>query len=217
MAVILNIPSFYAGKVSSDKEGELIDTSTLTSKNETLNKYGSKIYIMESSYTEGLSSLATVVERWGGITVDNNYIGDSTLKYGINMTNWSEQNVNTGILFFTPIEMENNKLIFVFNCAYSSGINPNLNIHLISAIGNTKEEILSNLQAKIDAQNYDLTQSFTFSDSSSLTDVLIEVKGISEGNYYLYIDGTQKADNSNFTFVNVRYINWGDKFNAEKV
>lgn len=217
MAVILNIPSFYAGEANSDKEGELIDTSALTSKNETLNKYGSKIYIIESSYTEGLSSLATVVERWGGITVDNNYIGDSTLKYGINMANWSEQNISTGILFFTPIGIENNKLIFVFNCACSSGMNPSLNIHLISAVGDTEEEIISNLQAKIDAQNYDLTESFTFSGSSSLTDVLIEVNGISEGNYYLYIDGTQKGDNSNFTFVNVRYINWGDKFNAEEV
>lgn len=210
MAVILNIPSFYAsGEANPDITGELIDTSTFTSKDETLNKYGSKIYIMESSYTEGLSSLATVVERWGGTTVNNNYIGDSTLKYGINCANWSEQNVNTGILFFTPIGIENNKLIFVFNCACSSWLNPTLNIHLISAVGDTEEEILSNLQAKIDAQNYDLTQAFTFSGSSSLIDVLIEVNGISEGNYYLYIDGTQKADNSNFTFVNVKYINWG--------
>ena len=217
MAVILNIPSFYEGGANSDKEGELIDTSTLTSKDETLNKYGSKIYIMESSYTEGLSSLATVVERWGGTTVDNNYIGNSSSKYGINMANGSEQNIDTSILFFTPVKIENNKLIFIFNCACNSLTNSNLNIHLISAIGDTEEEIISNLQAKIDAQNYDLTQAFTFSGSSSLTDVLVEVNGFSKGNYYLYIDGTQKADNSNLTFINIRYINWGVKINAEEI
>lgn len=190
------------------KEGSLLNTSSFTTKEETLNTYGNSIYILESSYTEGLSSLSTAVERWGGISSTNNYIGDASQKYGINMSNWSEQSANTGILFFTPMDLISGKMILALNCYCSSWMNPSLNLHLISAIGDSEEEILTNIQDKINAENYDLTYNFTYAGSSSLTDVLLEVKNIIAGTYYLYIDGTAKADNSNFTYIDVRYINF---------
>ena len=196
------------GGGSEIREGSLLNTSSFTSKEETLNTYGESIYIKESSYTEGLSSLSTVVERWGGISVGNNYIGDESQKYGINMANWSESSVNTGILFFTPLDLVSGEMIFGLNCYCSSWMSPSLNLHLISAIGDSEEEILTNIQDKINSENYDLTYNFTYAGSSSLKDVLLEVKNIVAGTYYLYIDGTVKSDNSNFTYIDVRYINF---------
>ena len=207
---IFGVQGTYDGGGSGGeiKEGSLLNTSSFTTKEETLNTYGNSIYILESSYTEGLSSLSTAVERWGGISSTNNYIGDASQKYGINMSNWSEQSANTGILFFTPMDLISGKMILALNCYCSSWMNPSLNLHLISAIGDSEEEILTNIQDKINAENYDLTYNFTYAGSSSLTDVLLEVKNIIAGTYYLYIDGTAKADNSNFTYIDVRYINF---------
>ena len=190
------------------REGSLLNTSSFTSKEETLNTYGASIYISESSYTEGLLSLSAAIERWGGISRGDNYIGDESQKYGINMANWSESSVNTGILFFTPLDLISGKIILGLNCYCSSWMSPSLNLHLISAIGDSEEEILTNIQNKINSENYDLTYNFTYAGSSSLKDVLLEVKNIVAGTYYLYIDGTVKSDNSNFTYVNVRYINF---------
>lgn len=196
------------GGGSEIREGSLLNTSSFTSKEETLNTYGASIYIKESSYTEGISSLLTVVERWGGVSRGDNYIGDESKKYGIDMANWSESSVNTGILFFTPLDLVSGDMILGLNCYCSSWMSPSLNLHLISAIGDSEEEILTNIQDKINSENYDLTQNFTYAGSSSLTDVLLEVKNIVAGTYYLYIDGTVKSDNSNFTYINVRYINF---------
>ena len=196
------------GGGSEIREGSLLNTSSFTSKEETLNTYGESVYISESSYTEGLLSLSAAIERWGGISRGNNYIGDESKKYGIDMANWSESSINTGILFFTPLDLVSGDMILGLNCYCSSWMSPSLNLHLISAIGDSEEEILTNIWDKINAENYDLTHNFTYAGSSSLTDVLLEVKNIVAGTYYLYIDGTVKSDNSNFTYINVRYINF---------
>ena len=205
---IFGVTGSYSGGGSDIREGNLLNTSSFTSRDETLSTYGSSLYIHESTYAGGLSSLATVVERWGGVSSNNNYIGDSTQKYGINMANWSESNASTGLLFFTPLDLVSGQMILALNCYCSSWMNPSLKAHLISAIGDTDEEILSNIQSKIDSENYDLTHSFTYAGSSSLTDVLLEINGVVTGTYYLYIDGTVKADNSSFSYVNVHYVNF---------
>lgn len=200
--------TFDGGGGGEIREGSLLNTSSFTSKEETLNTYGASIYISESSYTEGLLSLSAVVERWGGLSRGDNYIGDESKKYGIDMANWSESSINTGILFFTPLDLISGKIILGLNCYCSSWMSPSLSLHLISAIGNSEEEILTNIWDKINAKNYDLTHNFTYAGSSSLTDVLLEVKNIVAGTYYLYIEGTVKSDNSNFTYIDVRYINF---------
>ena len=206
---IFGVQGIYDGGGGSEiREGSLLNTSSFTSKEETLNTYGASIYISESSYTEGLLSLSAAIERWGGISRGDNYIGDESKKYGIDMANWSESSVNTGILFFTPLDLVSGDMILGLNCYCSSWMSPSLSLHLISAIGDSEEEILTNIQDKINAENYDLTHNFTYAGSSSLTDVLLEVKNIVAGTYYLYIDGTVKSDNSNFTYINVRYINF---------
>lgn len=200
--------TFNGGGGSEIREGSLLNTSSFTSKEETLNTYGESVYISESSYTEGLLSLSAAIERWGGISRGDNYIGDESKKYGIDMANWSESSINTGILFFTPLDLISGKIILGLNCYCSSWMSPSLSLHLISAIGDSEEEILTNIWDKINAENYDLTHNFTYAGSSSLTDVLLEVKNIVAGTYYLYIDGTVKSDNSNFTYIDVRYINF---------
>ena len=201
--------TFNGGGGSSEiREGSLLNTSSFTSKEETLNTYGESVYISESSYTEGLLSLSAAIERWGGISRGDNYIGDESKKYGIDMANWSESSINTGILFFTPLDLVSGDMILGLNCYCSSWMSPSLNLHLISAIGDSEEEILTNIQDKINSENYDLTHNFIYAGSSSLTDVLLEVKNIVAGTYYLYIDGTVKSDNSNFTYIDVRYINF---------
>ena len=206
---IFGVQGIYDGGGGSEiREGSLLNTSSFTSKEETLNTYGASIYISESSYTEGLLSLSAAIERWGGISRGDNYIGDESKKYGIDMANWSESSVNTGILFFTPLDLVSGDMILGLNCYCSSWMSPSLSLHLISAIGDSEEEILTNIQDKINAENYDLTHNFTYAGSSSLTDVLLEVKNIVAGTYYLYIDGTVKSDNSNFTYIDVRYINF---------
>ena len=205
---IFGVQGTYDGGGGEIREGSLLNTSSFTSKEETLNTYGESIYVSESSYTEGLLSLSAAIERWGGISRNDNYIGDESKKYGIDMANWSESSINTGILFFTPLDLVSGKIIFGLNCYCSSWMSPSLRLHLISAIGDSEEEILTNIWDKINAENYDLTHNFTYAGSSSLTDVLLEVKNIVAGTYYLYIDGTVKSDNSNFTYIDVRYINF---------
>ena len=165
--------TFNGGGGSEIREGSLLNTSSFTSKEETLNTYGESIYISEASYTEGLLSLSAAVERWGGVSRGENYIGDASQKYGIVMSNWSEQSGSTGILFFTPMDLISGEMILTLNCFCSSWMNPSLNLHLISAIGDSEEEILTNIWDKINAENYDLTYNFTYAGSSSLKDVLL--------------------------------------------
>lgn len=208
---IFGVSGSYSGGSSPVKKETLINTSAFTTKQETLDNYGTSIYINESTYEAGLSTLSDTVARWGGISSTNNYIGDSSLKYGINVANWSEASTTTtatGILFFTPVDLVSGTLLLSLNCYCASWMNPTLKIHLISAVGNTEAEIIAAIQDKITAENYDLTKSFTFAGSSSLTDVFVEIKNSVAGTYYIYIDGTVKADNSNFTYINLGYINF---------
>lgn len=97
-------------------------------------------------------NLSDLVNHWGGVEVSNNFIGDASQKYGIYMTNWTEQDTKTSILFTTPIDLIAGELLITLNCNINSWMNQTMNINLMTATGETEAEILSSLKEKISAE-----------------------------------------------------------------
>lgn len=185
------------------KEAVLLDTNTFTSKQETVSAYGDTVYIYESTSEVTLQKFSDVIEKWGGISGTNNFIGDTSAKYGIAMSNWSENEASTGILFTVPLELRTGKLLITMNASLSSWMNQNLHMNLIKSDGTIAD--LSNKITDGDfAYNFDLV----FAGSASLKDQIVNCGNVITGNYYLYISGTEKADNSNFTYNKIEYLNY---------
>lgn len=186
---------------SSVKESILLDSSGSTSKNDTLTAYGSSVYIYESSDSAVLS-LSEVVEKWGGVDAQNSYIGDETTLYGINVGNWTSTDCSTGILFASSLALNAGKVLVTVNASLSNWINQTLHIRLIAA------NDLESAKAKILASDFAYTSTFVFTGNTSLRDNIISMGTVEAGTYYLYIDGTAKSDNSNFTYNKIEYLNY---------
>lgn len=200
---ILEIPQ--TNTVTSVNTVTLLDTSHFTSKEETLNVYGNYIYLCEDPET-GFVTLDSIVEKWGGVTATNNYIQNEPGKYGICVSNWTESNVNTQILFAEPIVFKTSLAIFELNCFLSDWITQTLHLHLIAVSATNQNEILEEITQKINSEEYAYTKTFAIGGAYSLKDILIKCENIPDGTYYLVIDGTTKGDNSNFTYVKLSYI-----------
>ena len=87
-------------------------------------------------------------------------------------------------------------------------MNQTMNINFMTASGDTEEEILTSLKDKIAAENYDKTITTTYAGSSSLKDTTIVSSMETAGNYYMYITGFKKADNSAFNLITIKTINF---------
>ena len=184
----------------------LLDTTTSTSKQDTIDNWSSKVLIKDGNLE--WMNLSDLVNHWGGVEASNNFIGDASQKYGIYMTNWTEQDTKTSILFTTPIDLIAGELLITLNCNISSWMNQTMNINLMTATGETEAEILSSLKEKISAENYDKVITTTYVGSSSLKDTtMIETIGTA-GRYYMYITGFKKADNSAFNLISIKTINF---------
>lgn len=188
---------------STVKESTLLDTNAFTSKQETVSAYGETVYIYESTSADTLQKYADVIEKWGGVSSTNNFVGDASAKYGIAVSNWSENEAGTGILFASPLELRTGKLLITINASLSSWMNQNLHLNLIKSDGT-----VSDLSSKITDGNFSYTIDFVFAGSASLKDQIINCGSINAGTYYLYISGTEKADNSNFSYNKVEYLNY---------
>lgn len=204
--------TYEGGGGSVVKEGVLLDTSSFTTSDETLNTYGDSIYILETRADNStFSSLSTMYTDRGGadtVSSNKNYIASSSNKYGIIMGNWGgSKGTDNEILFTTPLELNSGRFLILLNCLLSSWMTQSLNIHLVSATGDTQAEILSALETKIAAQEYDYTISYSYSGSMSGTDMITYAKDIKSGTYYLHITGTKTQNNDNFTYVVIKYIN----------
>ena len=197
---VLQIQHSGSGTV---KENVLLDTNSFTSKQETVSAYGESIYIYESTSAETLQKYADVIEKWGGVSSSNNFVGDASAKYGIAVSNWSESEGDTGILFATPLELNTGKLLITINASLSSWLNQKLHLNLIESSGT-----VSDLSNKITDGDFRYTFDFIFSGNNSLKDCILNCGNITAGTYYLYISGTEKADNSNFSYNKVEYLNY---------
>ena len=195
---VLEIDNIGSGVVIT---GSLLDTSGSTSKNDTLGTYGDTVYIYEAADAAVLS-LADTVAKYGGVDAQNNYIGDASALYGINVSNWSGSDCSTGILFASPLALIAGKVLVTVNASLSSWVNQTLNIRLIAA------DDLESAKAKILASDFAYTSTFVFAGNTSLRDHIISMGTVSAGTYYLYIDGTAKSDNSNFTYTKIEYLNY---------
>ncbi len=203
---IFGVTGTFEGGGSSVRKGTILDTTTSTSQQDTLNNWGNKCYIKDGDLD--WMTLNDIVTHYGNVTPQNSFIGEESEKYGIYMTNQSEQEKNTSILFIEPINIIAGDLLLVFNCNISSQINQTLNIHFLTATGNTRNDILTQLTGKISAQDYVKTITFTYAGPSSQKDVAaIDTLAIA-GDYYMYIEGFKKADNSNFNLIKIDYINF---------
>lgn len=191
---------------STVKKETILNTATSASKQDTIDNWSSKVLIKDGSLD--WMNLSDLVNHWGGVDSQDNFIGDTSQKYGIYMTNWTEQDVKTSILFTTPIDLIAGELLLIFNCNINSWMNQTMNINLMTATGETEAEILASLKEKISAENYDKVITATYAGSSSLKDVVIGETLETAGRYYMYITGFKKADNSAFNLISIRTINF---------
>ncbi|MDE5754848.1 MAG: collagen-like protein [Oscillospiraceae bacterium] len=198
-AKILEIPQ--DGTSSPVSKEILLNTLDFSNSEETLENYGDSIYIYESS-TENFQILSEIVDKWGGVASNNNFVGKSNPDCGINMANWSETNVDTGILFAHKLELFTGRLLFSIYANFSDWTNQLLHFHLIQA--ETPEQAIEKALAGEYAQSAD----YTLAGSVAQTDDIFAFGSVTAGNYYLYIDGTSKGDNSNFTYAKIEYLNY---------
>ncbi len=194
---VLEIDTFSGVVVA----GMLMDTSENASKSDTLTAYGESLYIYESVDNK-LESLTDTVIRWGGVTAQNNYIGDADSKYGVNMANWTQSDCNTGLLFDSKLALNAGKVLVTINANLSNWMNEVLNIRLIAA------DDLEAAKANILASEFTYTTTFSFAGSTALRDHIVSLETVTAGNYYLYFDGTKTGDNSNFTYNKIEYLNY---------
>lgn len=182
-------------------EFALLDTSTSTSKSDTLTTYGSSVYIYESTDSSVLS-LSEIVEKYGGVDAQNSYLGEESALYGISVSNWTSGDCNTGILFASPLALNAGKVLVTVNAYLSDWLNQTLNIRLIAAndLESAKEKIL--------ASDFAYTSTFVFAGTTSLRDHIISVGTVTAGSYFLYLDGTAKSDSSNFTYNKIQLLNY---------
>lgn len=185
----------------SANEFKLLDTSTSTSKSDTVTTYGETVYIYEST-DSSILSLSDTVSKWGGVGVQNNYIGDSSSLYGVYMSNYTQSGCNTGILFSIPMTLNAGKVLTTVNAYISSWMNQTVNIRLVSA------DSLESAKEKVLASDFSYTSTFVFAGNTSLRDHIISVGTVAAGNYFLYLDGTAKSDNSNFTYNKIEVLNY---------
>lgn len=185
----------------SVNEFMLLDTSTSTSKSDTLTTYGGSVYIYESTDSSVLS-LSEVVEKWGGVDAQNGYIGDAGALYGISVSNWTSGNCNTGILFASQMALNAGKVLVTVNAYLSNWLNQTLNIRLIAA------DSIAAATEKILASDFAYTSTFVFAGTTVLRDNIIRIGAVEAGTYYLYIDGTAKSDSSNFTYNKIQLLNY---------
>lgn len=203
---IFGITGTFEGGGSTIKKGTILDTTTSTSKQDTLDNWGNKCYIKDGDLD--WMTLNDVVTHWGGIAAGTNFLGGESEKYGIYMTNWTEQDKNTSILFIEPIDVIAGDFLLAFNCNIVNWMNQTLNIHFLTATGNTRNDILTQLTEKIAAQDYVKTITLAYAGASSQKDVVaIDTTSVA-GDYYMYIEGFKKADNSNFNLIKIDYINF---------
>lgn len=207
---IFGITGTYNSGSTSLVEGTLLDTSSFTSMQNTYDSYGTSCYIYEES-TGNLDTFADTVDLYGGVPTtenNNNYIGISSYKYGIYMGNWTVQtSAANGLLFFTPLDLISGRLLLNFTCNISTWLNQTINIHLITATGDTQEEILSTIKTKIEAEDYAMTDTLTYTGTANQTEVIYINKSVSGGTYYLYLDGTKTATQSAFSYIKLDYLN----------
>ena len=159
------------------------------------------IYIYESS-AENFQTLSGIVDKWGSVASNNNFVSKTNSNCGINMANWSETNVDTGILFAHKLELFTGRLLFSVYASFSNWTNQTLHFHLIQA--ETLEQALSKA---IDGE-YTKSADYTLAGSVAQTDDIFAFGSVIAGNYYIYIDGTKKGDNSNFTYAKIEYLNY---------
>ncbi|MDE5620876.1 MAG: hypothetical protein K2I80_10275 [Ruminococcus sp.] len=197
---VLQIQSGSGGTV---KEAVLLDTNSFTSKQQTVSAYGETVYIYESTSDVTLQKYADVIEKWGGVDSTNNFVGDSSSKYGIAMSNWSENEASTGILFTVPLELRTGKLLITMHASLSGWMNQNLHLKLIESDGT-----IADLSNKITNNDFAYSFDLVFAGSASLKDQIVNYGHVTNGSYYLYISGTEKADNSNFTYNKIEYLNY---------
>jgi hypothetical protein len=118
---IFGVTGTLEGGGSSVRKGTILNTTTSTSQQDTLNNWGNKCYIKDGDLD--WMTLNDIVAHWGGIVSQNNFIGGESEKYGIYMTNWTEQDKNTSILFIEPINVIAGDFLLTFNCNISSWMN----------------------------------------------------------------------------------------------
>lgn len=200
---------------SSAKETTILNTTNSSSKEDTLATYGENIFIREyvdgSASDSGFVTLNAIETTYGGTSAQSNYIGDQSIKYGILLSNWSsltDTKDRVDCIILEPIECIAGRFLLNINLNISSWMNYNGTISLVKATGDTTEEIVSSIKTKVDGGSTEYSTSILYAGNSSQKDTLFDFGNISSGNYYLYLNGFKKQDNSNTTLIKIESINF---------
>lgn len=173
-----------------------------TSKQDTLDEYGSLVYISQDATNTNFNSLdVTISEQTGGLNGDG-FIGPAERKYGLCMSNWlgPSSNVSTSCFFIEPVTVAHDVIFVKINAYISSWMTVPAKVHLLTANGDTPEELLTNIKTKVVNRDFVLTIDTKYNGNASLTDCFWEVT-LPHGEYYVFFDGTVFADNSSFTIT----------------
>ena len=82
---IFGVTGTFEGGGSSVRKGTILNTTTSTSQQDTLNNWGNKCYIKDGDLD--WMTLNDIVTHYGNVTPQNSFIGEESEKYGIYMTN----------------------------------------------------------------------------------------------------------------------------------
>lgn len=213
---IFGVTGNLVGGNSTVNEGTYLDTTAATSMEDTLTTWGGDIYIYDEEFTGTngtagkLQSLADTHAYWKeqGTSDNNNFVSvESSRFYGIYPVAWCGTDTETGVLFITPINYVSGEVLFRVNMYMDAWATYTPNLCLISATGDTEEEIIASLEEKIQADNYDYIITPSVSGAVSLTDLFYELKGVSAGTYYFFIGGSKKQGQT-ICYNKLEYINF---------
>lgn len=187
---------------------DIMNTSGFNSKEETLNAYGSSVYIYESN-ASSLKTLSDTITEYGGLNSQNNFIGGAEKLYGIQLDNWSGEDTRVvGLVTYTPVSLSKGTLLFKINAFVSSWITESFVIGLIKKTDATDEEMLSTIYDKIVNDTFDEKFNFSYPGSDSLIDRIYHVELEQAGEFFLYLGNISTRDNSGFTPNIIRYANF---------
>lgn len=208
---IFNVVGSYSGDSGSGaSEHTILNTTASTSQLDTLNNCGNIVYISEDG-RNNFTSLSTLIENEGGVLNNNaQYISNSSdNKYGIYMGNWADSSTTNSVLFFNPFSLSANHVLLLLNCNVNSWSSQSLTFYLVQVTGTTNEEKLESAKTNIINSNFAFSKSYSYNGTNTRTDTFtqLEITSTLQGEYCLYITGTQKGNNE-FTYIKIEVINF---------
>lgn len=187
---------------------DILNTQEFTSKEQTLDTYGSSVYIYEST-ASSLKTLSSTVAEYGGLDSQNNFIGGEDKRYGIQLENWTgDDSKITGLVVYTPISLLKGTLLLKINAYVSSWITESFVVGLVKKTSSIDDEMLSSIYDSIVNDTFDAKFNFSYPGNDSLIDRIYSVELEEGGDFFLYLGNISTRTTSGFAPNTIRYANF---------